>query len=116
MSTRPAGRTFTLDEAHEVLPLVRRLTADAVERFEAVSVRLHALDESEPQHATLAAELQAIAAAWVAAVRELEVEVKGLWLVDFDNGEGYYCWAHPEPSITHFHGYDDGFAGRMKIV
>jgi hypothetical protein len=35
--------------------------------------------------------------------------------VDFDNGDGYYCWCYPEHSITHYHGYSDGFAGRMKI-
>ena len=46
----------------------------------------------------------------------LGIVVKGLWLVDFDNGEGYYCWKYPEPAIRHYHGYDEGFAGRMKIV
>ena len=44
------------------------------------------------------------------------LEAKGLWLVDFDNGEGYYCWQHPEASLSHYHGYEEGFAGRMKIV
>ena len=44
------------------------------------------------------------------------LEVKGLWLVDFDNGEGYYCWKYPESVVCHYHGYEDGFAGRMKIV
>ena len=32
------------------------------------------------------------------------------------NGEGYYCWSYPEATIAHFHGYDEGFSGRMKIV
>ena len=41
--------------------------------------------------------------------------VKGLWLVDWDCGDGYYCWRYPEASIAHFHGYDDGFNGRMPI-
>jgi hypothetical protein len=35
--------------------------------------------------------------------------------VDFDNGEGYYCWSYPEPAITHYHGYEEGFAGRISI-
>jgi hypothetical protein len=35
--------------------------------------------------------------------------------VDFDNGVGYYCWCYPEPGITHYHGYSDGFAGRVTI-
>ena len=47
--------------------------------------------------------------------RRSDSQAKGLWLVDFDNGEGYYCWSYPEPAITHYHGYDDGFAGRISI-
>jgi hypothetical protein len=42
-------------------------------------------------------------------------DVKGLWLVDFDNGSGYYCWRWPEPELAHFHGYDEGFSGRVRI-
>ncbi len=45
----------------------------------------------------------------------LGVEVKGLWLVDFDNGSGYYCWRWPERELAFFHGYDEGFAGRTRI-
>ena len=48
--------------------------------------------------------LRDIVEAWAEAVRALGLEVKGLWLVDFDNGEGYYCWKYPEdtrsPTIT----------------
>jgi hypothetical protein len=54
--------------------------------------------------------------AWAEAVQDLGAEAKGLWLVDFDAGNGYYCWKHPEATVSHYHGYDDGFAGRMKIV
>ena len=45
----------------------------------------------------------------------LGIEVKGLWLIDFDNGSGYYCWQYPEESLQYFHGYDDGFSGRVKL-
>ncbi len=48
-------------------------------------------------------------------MRALGLEAKGLWLVDFDNGDGYYCWSYPEPAITHYHGYGDGFGGRISI-
>ena len=30
-------------------------------------------------------------------------------------GEGYYCWSYPEETIGHYHGYDEGFAGRIPI-
>jgi len=52
---------------------------------------------------------------WAGAIIELGIEVKGLWLIDFDNGSGYYCWQHPEPSLQYFHGYEEGFGGRVKL-
>jgi len=59
--------------------------------------------------------LRDVVTGWAEEVRSLGLEAKGLWLVDFDNGEGYYCWSYPESAITHYHGYDDGFAGRISI-
>ena len=64
---------------------------------------------------TNAAALQEVVDAWTKDLQSLGAEPKGLWLVDFDNGDGYYCWCYPETGITHYHGYADGFAGRMKI-
>ena len=47
----------------------------------------------------------------------LGVEVKGLWLADFDSGDGYYyCWQLGEDDIEHFHRYETGFAGRRPIT
>jgi hypothetical protein len=113
----PSRRTiFSLAEATDLLPTVKRLTAEAVREADDVSDRLRELDPRDPDHATLSAQLSGIVANWAAAMHALQLEAKGLWLVDFDNGEGYYCWSYPEDTISHFHGYDDGFAGRMKIV
>jgi len=52
-----------------------------------------------------------------AALKDLGVEVKGLWLADFDSGDGYYyCWQLGEDDIEHFHRYETGFAGRRPIT
>jgi hypothetical protein len=110
--TRPI---FSLDQARALLPQVKMLTADAVLRAEALTAELQRLSEADPAHAPLAAALGEIVEGWAAEIRELGLEAKGLWLVDFDNGEGYYCWKYPEASISHYHGYDDGFAGRIAI-
>jgi hypothetical protein len=106
---------FSLAQARELLPQVKLLTADAVIRAEAVSAELQRLSEADPAHAQLSAALREIVDNWAEAVRAMGLEAKGLWLVDFDNGEGYYCWKYPEAAIAHYHGYDDGFAGRIPI-
>ena len=110
--TRPI---FSLDQARALLPEVKLLTADAVTRSEAISAELQQLSEVDPAHVQLTAALREIVDSWAEAVRALGLEAKGLWLVDFDNGEGYYCWRYPEAVISHYHGYEDGFAGRIPI-
>ena len=85
-------------------------------RAEALTEELRRVPEQDPAHAQLSAALQDVVNGWADEVSALGVEVKGLWLVDFDNGEGYYCWCHPETTVSHFHDYDGGFRGRMKIV
>ena len=106
---------FSLEEARALLPRVRALTADAVIRADALAEELQRLPEQDPAHAELSDTLRDIVNGWADAVRALGIEVKGLWLVDFDNGEGYYCWKYPEETIAHYHGYDEGFAGRISI-
>lgn len=109
-------RTFTLAQARQLLPEVQRLTAEAVTCAERLAERLDELDEDHPQRERVAAELDRIVRQWTGRMAGLSVEVQGLWLVDFDNGDGYYCWRYPELNVEHYHGYDEGFAGRMKIV
>lgn len=110
--TRPI---FSLQEARDLLPRLRHLTADAVRRTESLASELERLAEDDPARASLSDTLRDVVNGWADEVRALGVEVKGLWLVDFDNGEGYYCWRYPEDTVSHYHGYDDGFVGRIPI-
>lgn len=109
-------RIFSLEEANKLLPVVKRLTAEAVRQAEAIAERLRGTDERDPEHQRANSELTEIVNRWATELQDMSLEVKGLWLVDFDNGEGYYCWSYPEESVVHYHGYTEGFAGRMKIV
>ena len=115
MTTPEHRAIFTLQQARELLPHVKHVTADAVRQAESLASQLHGLHDDDPEHATLAEALRDVVNGWVDGLRSLGVEAKGLWLVDFDNGEGYYCWCYPEERISHYHTYADGFAGRMKI-
>lgn len=106
---------FSLQQARALLPDVKHLTADAVRRTESLASQLHGLPEDDPEHVSLSLALREVVDTWANQLGLLGLVAKGLWLVDFDNGEGYYCWSYPEPTISHYHDYNDGFAGRMKI-
>lgn len=117
MSAEAAEKTrFTLTEAQELLPGIRALTEEAVAEAEQLSSTLQRLSAADPVRTETVEALDAVVAAWTEQLQGMGLVVKGLWLVDFDNGEGYYCWKYPESAVLHFHGYDEGFAGRMKIV
>ncbi len=60
-------------------------------------------------------ELRQVLREWTENLVTLGVEVKGLWLVDFDSGGGYYCWRYPEPALEYFHTYEEGFTGRVAL-
>jgi hypothetical protein len=106
---------FSLQQAREMLPHIKHLTAEAVRRAESLASQIQSVGEEDPAHAQLSGALNDVLTGWADEVRALGPEVKGLWLVDFDNGEGYYCWCYPEETIGHFHGYEEGFAGRVGI-
>ena len=96
-------RVFSYEEAASLLPEVQKLTDAAVA----------AVDELADDVSSN--EYQRIVTTWAESLMQMGIEVKGLWLVDFDNGSGYYCWSHPEPSLQYYHGYEDGFRGRVKL-
>lgn len=104
-------RVFTYEEAAALLPEVQRITAAAVDEAEELIRQV----STEAEADALAGRYQNIVTRWAEAIMRLGIEVKGLWLIDFDNGSGYYCWRHPEPSLQYFHGYEEGFAGRVKL-
>ena len=84
------------------MPRVQSATEAAVERINEL-----ADDDAEAQ--------QQVVMDWAESVLDLGIEVKGLWLIDFDTGGGYYCWRYPEPALEYFHGYEEGFGGRVKL-
>jgi len=104
-------KVFSYEEAAALLPEVRRLTEAAYQRVSDLG--------AGPAPGGAAAEVQGrieeIVGAWAQAVMEMGIEVKGLWLIDFDNGSGYYCWRYPEQSLQFYHSYEEGFRGRMRI-
>jgi regulator of sirC expression with transglutaminase-like and TPR domain len=97
-------KIFTLEQARETLPRVKDFTSDAYSRYSELGEDADAEDDR-----------QEVVRGWIEQLTALGVEIKGLWLVDFDSGAGYYCWKYPEASLEYFHGYEEGFAGRLPL-
>jgi hypothetical protein len=102
-------KRFTYDEAAALLPEVRRITEEAYQKVEALS------GIAAGGGAVVEGQVEEVVGGWARALLSRGVEVKGLWLVDFDNGSGYYCWQYPEEGLQYYHSYEDGFRGRIRI-
>lgn len=107
-------RYFTLDEARTFLPVIRRVTETAFQQVKLLSTQLSYVSDVKRRE-EIENKVTGAFQEWYDKIRKLGCESKGLWLVDFDNGEGYYCWHYPEDELCHFHGYFDGYQGRVKI-
>jgi hypothetical protein len=84
-----------------MLPDVRRRTAEAVAEVEALVPQRDSSREGTPARVQVEQRIQQAVSRWIRAMEALGVEVKGTWLVDFDNGRGYYCWRWPEDRLDY---------------
>lgn len=132
-STRMASK-FTIEAANKTLPLVRRIVSDAVRdywrwqekvrRYEEVAADRKIdqpndeADQLERETAQLARDIDG----YIAEIRELGVEMKGIdsGLVDFpsevDGREVLLCWQLGEESVQYWHEVDAGFSGRQPVA
>lgn len=109
-------RFFTLEEAQNLLPLVFRVTEDASREVRRLMQCLETLPDRKSERAKqVELQIDGIVDRWQQKIERLGAKPKGLWLADFDKGDGYWCWKYPETKIAHYHGYQDGFSGRKMV-
>lgn len=109
-------KTFTLEELDHLLPVVRKITSDYVERVQEQMKRFEAARARNDEAAQkLEKEVNDTVYAWQTKLEKLGAKPKGLWLADFDSGDGFYCWKYPEDRVMYWHHYSDGFRGRKLI-
>lgn len=133
MSGGAATRTFTVEQANRMLPLVRRIVRDIVDAHRAWARAMQAYEnaatwtraDAPSAHVTalendvrrLAAEIEG----YLRELRELGVDFKGFeqGLVDFPGErEGRVvslCWKLDEDEVSFWHEVADGYAGRQPI-
>lgn len=109
-------RVFTQEQAQALLPVIARVTGRAQKEIQHLSNLLPASKSAtNSQYEVIQQKIETLLGQWQDHVRRLGAEPKGFWNVDFDNGEGYFCWKYPEPQIRYWHRYQDGFPGRVEI-
>ncbi len=108
-------KRFSLGEARALLPQVREITEGAIEATQGWITDLNTGRLEEMERTKIQGLLEKRLKQWTDDLQKLGLVAKGLWLVDFDSGSGYYCWRYNEEDIEYFHGYEEGFAGRMPI-
>ena len=112
---RDEPRIFTLAEAQALFPLVRRITQATHAELEPVRLKLESIVPTNPLIHEVEKHYEVIVRRWVAKMERLGLVIKGLWLVDFDTGDGYLCWKFPELKLGHYHTYQEGFSGRRPL-
>jgi hypothetical protein len=110
-----APRIFTLEEARALMPVVRRLTERHREKSRELRTKLLVTREPRDQ-VELEQAIHEVMRTWAGAIARLGCHARPQWTVDFDCGQGYYCWKHPEPTLAHYHRYDEGYSSRVPVV
>ena len=132
-----SDRTFTLDEAQSLLPVLEsllRTAIDAKKVMEEVDGEMQALSQriflnggthvdvvATARRKAQRAKAEQNAKDALSEIGSIGVQVKDLdiGLLDFpcevDGRIVLLCWKMGEASITHWHGAEEGFAGRKLI-
>lgn len=107
---------FSLDEARALLPIVFRITRVYSRKVEELIERLDVLSgHNEALISALESQVNELIQDWQNKVQKLGALPKGLWIADFDAGDGYYCWKFPECTIEYWHDYNDGYTKRVSV-
>lgn len=124
-----AVRYFTLEEANAVLPKIKPLMAELIERRARIAVSsreiVELLDDTYtdfggPVAATLTREFESVESL-LKQIKSYGCVVKSIHtgLIDFlakiDGRDVYLCWRFGEESIQYYHELHTGFQGRIRI-
>ena len=112
------SRVFSLEEAKGLMPEVKRLTEPVYTLAASLAEEIREAEENEEtaRQDELKERLQSLVQSWSESIQDMGADVKGLWLVDFDSGDGYWCWAYPEAELDHWHSYEGGFRARVPVA
>ena len=112
----PFEKLFNLSEAQELLPLVQSITQKHQTELEPIQDRLNKMLSNDPRRNPIEHEYEQVVSKWKAKLEKLGASVKGLWVVEFNVGEGVISWRYPELGLHYFRKNGADLASRAKLV
>lgn len=107
---------FTLEQARQILPIVRRITEEISGQVDDLITQLESTPDAQKELvAAREQQINDLIQHWNEKIKKLGAIPKGLWLVDFEFGRGYYCWKYPETDLLHWHTREEGFSTRKPL-
>lgn len=111
-----ANKLFDLHEAKGLVTLVRSITQKHHAELAPVQHRLNMMLANDPRRKALELEYQEVVSRWRHKITQLGAKVEGLWVVEFDVGEGALCWRYPELSLAYFREREQAVSERVKLT
>lgn len=108
-------RRLDLEQAHTLLPVVRKLTQQSALILAPLQTKLNNMVPADPRIQSIKHEYEQIVRHWSGKIERLGLSVQGLWRVGFDCGEGWYVWQLPERRIRYFLEYGQLFEEAVLI-
>ncbi len=99
-------RTFSEQEAGSLLPVVRRITEKVAAEVAQLQEQLRFVPHEEPLHRRLYSQIESEVQRWAVKISRLGCEPRGIWLVDFDAGEGWFSWRLGDERLAFFHSHE----------
>ncbi|MCB0271376.1 MAG: DUF2203 family protein [Bdellovibrionales bacterium] len=107
-------RRFTLAQAQNFVSILDGITFMAMELVTPLMEELkNPLGTQDKQVVTQ--KVQKIVSMWSEQVLYFGGITRGLWMVDFDCGDGFYTWVYGEKSISSYRTYHQDFSDRTPI-
>ena len=109
------ARLFNLSEARALLPLIKHITSDAAAELKDVEHKLQRLLLADPRRKYYQEQYKSQITRWKRKMERLGLVVASLWCVQFDVGDGYLCWQHPELVIGSYRAADTDWDDRLNL-
>ncbi len=108
-------KLFNIEEAKQILPMVRAVTKSQREELAPIQQRLNNMLANDPRRKVYEKDYEVVISIWKNKVELLGARVSGLWTVEFDVGGGSLCWRYPELGLNYFRADGARFSERVKL-